>query len=521
MQPQRPLRTLRVHGDENIPPVTNASKTLHSRNKSSPALSTMAAIGALKGAVKRTAFGDVSNTANIHRPSRDDSVINGKSGYEMNEKIVHIQRDKKPTTFLRPAQRPVSEAITKGSVNHTGITLVSATAKAIVAETQQSLQIANTRKVIKKKSTPIFRDAASSKLVQDSIEVQGAPGPTKAPVPHGPSDPHLKENPRLPEVAAEPQNQTRKTKSKPIPPPEVIKEGTAPSAPTTVEIRDPYSEEAPYFNNNGAIQLGEYSDYIQENCHVEPLSNGFVDAHTALQEVVGEQSKNRYDPSIETQPTAQQDVGYKHKLLPVSEPEEYWDDDEEEDNYDEEGYVTAPSKSLRGDNTTGGATTILFPKVNNKTKREIAAAKEVVEASRTAEEIEDEAWDMSMVAEYGDEIFAYMKELEVLFTILPFSETIADSIHRSKCSQTPTTWTTRPRSNGRCAPSSWTGSSKYTTASVSSPKRSSSASTTSTAFFPARSSLLASFNLSVPPPSLLLPSTRRSTVHLSRKSSTW
>jgi hypothetical protein len=43
----------------------------------------------------------------------------------------------------------------------------------------------------------------------------------------------------------------------------------------------------------------------------------------------------------------------------------------------------------------------------------LAAAKEIVEATRTAEEIEDECYDTSMVAEYGDEIFDYMKQLEV------------------------------------------------------------------------------------------------------------
>ena len=33
---------------------------------------------------------------------------------------------------------------------------------------------------------------------------------------------------------------------------------------------------------------------------------------------------------------------------------------------------------------------------------------------QTEEELEEEAWDVSMVAEYGDEIFAYMRELEVI-----------------------------------------------------------------------------------------------------------
>ena len=40
-------------------------------------------------------------------------------------------------------------------------------------------------------------------------------------------------------------------------------------------------------------------------------------------------------------------------------------------------------------------------------------AKEIIEGSKTIEELEDEAWDTTMVAEYGDEIFDYMRNLEV------------------------------------------------------------------------------------------------------------
>ena len=96
----------------------------------------------------------------------------------------------------------------------------------------------------------------------------------------------------------------------------------------------------------------------------------------------------------------------------VSEPEEYWEEEEEE-VYDDQGYTTAHSYRSRGDNTTGGATTVLFPKITNKAKKELEAAKEIVENARSAEDIEDELWDTSMVAEYGDEIFTYMRELEV------------------------------------------------------------------------------------------------------------
>ena len=57
-------------------------------------------------------------------------------------------------------------------------------------------------------------------------------------------------------------------------------------------------------------------------------------------------------------------------------------------------------------------TTVLVPKCTDKVLKELEAAKAYVDATRTADDIEDEQWDTSMVAEYGDEIFGYMRELE-------------------------------------------------------------------------------------------------------------
>lgn len=88
-----------------------------------------------------------------------------------------------------------------------------------------------------------------------------------------------------------------------------------------------------------------------------------------------------------------------------------FDDEEEEDEfYYDEAYTGGRSKA---DNTTGAATMVLCPRYTNKVMSEITEAKIVVEASRTTEEIEDEQWDTSMVAEYGEEIFEYMRTLEV------------------------------------------------------------------------------------------------------------
>ena len=92
--------------------------------------------------------------------------------------------------------------------------------------------------------------------------------------------------------------------------------------------------------------------------------------------------------------------------------EEYWDEDDEEEYYDADGYTTARSLRSRGDNTTGGVTLVLAPRITAKTQRELEAAKQFVELHRSPEDVEDEQWDTSMVAEYGDEIFEYMHALE-------------------------------------------------------------------------------------------------------------
>jgi hypothetical protein len=96
----------------------------------------------------------------------------------------------------------------------------------------------------------------------------------------------------------------------------------------------------------------------------------------------------------------------------LSEPEEYWD--EVEDDYDDQdqAYTTAHSFGSR-DMTTGAVTVVLQPRVTARVQRELEEAKQEVIETRPQDDIDDEAWDVSMVAEYGEEIFEYMRELEV------------------------------------------------------------------------------------------------------------
>lgn len=92
--------------------------------------------------------------------------------------------------------------------------------------------------------------------------------------------------------------------------------------------------------------------------------------------------------------------------------EEDSDDGDEEGSYGEQGYTTAHSFKSFGENTTG-ATTLVAPKRTCETIQELGHASLFVAKNRPQEDIDEEEWDMSMVAEYGEEIFMYMRVLEV------------------------------------------------------------------------------------------------------------
>jgi G2/mitotic-specific cyclin 3/4 len=301
----------------------------------------------------------------------DDSVVSGKP---FNIDIIKpvAQQQEKSAAFLRPAQRPLNIAAAKGAVS-TNLTTASESilqpTKVIQGGEARQPQPANKR-TLSKKGTTIYKDSAESEQ-QLPIPPKQESLPT-APVHQnlGPrqikSQPQLKQDPPL----------LRRTQSKYI---GAEPENTTPSDPA----------------------------YPVADAHILDPANEAYESYIRLeQEQVAQEGVKLVHDAVDRQ----------HRHLPapplVSEPEEYWEEEEEE-LYDDQGYTTAHSYRSRGDNTTGGATTVLFPKVTNKAKKELAAAKEVVESARTAEEIEDELWDTSMVAEYGDEIFAYMRELEV------------------------------------------------------------------------------------------------------------
>lgn len=163
---------------------------------------------------------------------------------------------------------------------------------------------------------------------------------------------------------------------------------------------------------------GDIDDNVTEAAYEDAVEQLAEDAEGAVRDALAEMEQasygglhhDEYDQSV--QPKALPE-------LPVaSEPEEYWDEEEEQELYDEQGYTTAHSYRSHGDNTTSGPTTLLAPQVTASVQEELEIAKEHVLLHQTEDELEEEAWDVSMVAEYGDEIFAYMRELEVNRSVL-------------------------------------------------------------------------------------------------------
>lgn len=365
--------------------------------------------GGLKAAAKRTAFGDVSNTINLSRPSKDDFAIGAKGDCNPLEKHVPLQLDKKPTALLRPAQRPLSVSGLKSLLNNVTNSNHQPVTKQPLPEmqppVQAAAQIANVRKVLTKRNTTVFKELSQTQLEQGSADLHKE-RLLVAPVAPAHRDPVAQQGTTGTERSEKPQPKVRRTTTS-YPNGSEDRLGGQ-TVPEPIEDNPAVRSDGVYIDDRGEIQLFRYPE---ETDPVQQPSS-MADKVTELKGPIDDAALNLLlDENLGAR---QSELGLNPRLTSVSEPEEYWDEEEDEENYDEDGYVTARSYKSRGDNTTSGATTILFPKMNQKVKRELAAAKELIESTRTNEDIDDESWDTTMVAEYGEEIFQYMKELEVI-----------------------------------------------------------------------------------------------------------
>ncbi|KAH0564982.1 hypothetical protein GP486_001630 [Trichoglossum hirsutum] len=385
-KPQRPLRSLRVHGDENIPVEIN--KSLHQRHKSTGALSTFinssTNVGGLKAAAKRTAFNDVSNTKNLQL--NNDSAAIGK---KQSSETADASQEKNPVPLLRPAQRPLSVSGLKAILSVTSTSHASRDSTA-PKQPLPDVQTAVSRKVLTKRSTIIFKDNTIAEREQPTgTSKEPSIWPATAPVHQSLVPRHHKSQPH---IRAE-QPAIRRTKSKHM---------------------DKFIEE----DEQERVEIPALSDELRGIHSDSVYQDGGSDAHGNLSDTeepsdIIDNSGVKLSLDVDKEPVNEQhNIHHAEASVENSfaEPEEYWEDDEDDEYCDEEGYTTARS---RGDNTTGGATTTLFPQVTARSRKEIAAARQIIESARTPEDIDEESWDTSMVVEYGDEIFQYMRELEI------------------------------------------------------------------------------------------------------------
>ncbi|EEA29019.1 B-type cyclin [Talaromyces marneffei ATCC 18224] len=375
----RPQR-IRVRGDENAPINVHPTKTIHHRNKSTPALSAALQNGGLRNGAKRTAFGDVSNI----RASKDDSHVAGKN-IPLAKPGVSVQ-DRKTLSLAQPAQRPASVMGIKTILNTTS----NGNVKQVLGEAHNNT--ANTRRALTKRSNVAFKK-------------QPLPVVTEV-------KPNVNERPVSRTDISQPRVILEKPSTQSSDKIVIDKEKNYPLLDSDISrgsddtIEEHFSEEnEPAITGGVAISVVEKESVDQAKLHENIPEVASVKVLTEIAEIV------KSDHNV---PRDSLDLLHRrsdHGIVP-SEPEEYWDDDEDE-NDEDDGYVTARSYRSRSENTTGGATTVLFPKYNPKARREIAMAKQLVESSRTTDDVEDEMWDTSMVAEYGDEIFEYMREMEI------------------------------------------------------------------------------------------------------------
>ena len=336
--------------------------------------------GAVRGGVKRAAFADVSNTNRALQPSKDDSAINGKGSYDGVKPLsIHVQEPLvKITALQKPASRPlpVKTTTTLTQAVTTTVPIKPAASDKALAQVQPAV----TRKVIPKLVTASIKEVDSVKQTE------------------------------LPLTCEVKQIEKKSATERVL---DQLKENaTKEQSPAIDGVLLPYHEPASYESNYTLIAEGP----------VQPVTLAQRSTHTTISEQVlpghqqilpGSQAERQVLLALERQAQALESERNVALLSQAAESHQYYDEEEEEELYYDDGYTTARSLEMRGTNTTGGATIVLQPKYTSKIKAELAAAKELVQAALSPDDIEDEQWDTSMVAEYGEEIFDYMRTLEV------------------------------------------------------------------------------------------------------------
>ncbi|KAK0719830.1 cyclin-like protein [Lasiosphaeris hirsuta] len=407
-KPQRPLRAFQAsQNNENMPPMKQA---IHQRHKSAGNLKAMPITGALNAPPKRTAFGDLSNTARALADASGKNVIKNqvKSAIASINSRDNRVDDKENGRAMTDEHWARGTAASKAAINvskyHSAAPIPTASqvptvkpalrqySSALLQPTNSSLVQPLIKQGIPKKATAVYFDR---KDIDVAIRPEIASSTDDLVNLVDNQIKHPRQYKSQPQLRVE-QPYLRRTQSK-----YHIKSDKVADVEEEIDIDDDVTEAA-------------YEDALEQVSRDIEISARNDDSTGTVE--VNDKQICRVDFDTEPQTASIQESAHYAKALPApavtSEPEEYWDEDEEQDLYDEQGYTTAHSYRSHGDNTTGGATTMVAPKVTVHVQRELEVAKAFVLENQSEEELEEEAWDVSMVAEYGEEIFEYMRTLE-------------------------------------------------------------------------------------------------------------
>jgi G2/mitotic-specific cyclin 3/4 len=343
---------------------------------------TTASTAGFRGPAKRAAFGDVTNLVKNNGHGREEAAKNVKiqltTSHHDHSSYVYKENPLPGKEALgRPAQRlPGLASKPKASMVEETKRPARTTVSDSVRLVEDAIHL-STRQTHEQAHKPI---AVPKQVTLDPAPLQPR---------HHKSQPHLKSQ----------QTATlRKTQSKHF--------DNVAHAPTKTSS---YS----YTHRNEEVALQTLDERVAEIEYVDAVELPLV---TEMPSMLPHQTEAVQLPS-KTSAVAEANlalVAYKDSIAPaMSEPEEYWDEEDEEEYDDQDqAYTTAHSFRSR-DLTAGGATTLLAPRMTVKVQRELEEARLEVEKNTTMEDLDEDSWDISMVAEYGDEIFEYMRELEV------------------------------------------------------------------------------------------------------------
>ncbi|KXJ93059.1 cyclin-like protein [Microdochium bolleyi] len=388
-KPARRIRGAPSLGNENL--VIGPKQTIHHRHKSTGNLLNMPTNGGLRMAARRTALADFSNISRQAPTDTGKGLAKQKStaGFTvLKGKENQGNRDVSKDQSARPAQRqPLKSA---SSINLRQHDRQSARALLRISDTQQLVtkDLPTNVEVEEQPELPNIVDALSSVGVSFS------------------------------EIVSFEQPSVRPTLEKECSMPLSLEE------PAATHQSGDYNS---YFSGSSASTDPEAivapNDAALEEEHVDSL---YVDAVEELPRAPTTETEtsaevhvhiansmtatSNYAVSIDTEPYAHAEA-YPSNTMPDDSPE--LSDYDDEAYGDDQGYMTAHSYRSHGDNTTTAFSVMFPPKIGRRGQAELEAAKLYVDAHRTKEEEDEECWDVSMVAEYGDDIFDYCRELEL------------------------------------------------------------------------------------------------------------